>query len=314
MEHSTLSHAGSRHFQVKQVANGVFAAISAPGTGSLGNSAIIDLGDAALVVDTFLTVQAAEDLRTAAMELTGKPVSYVVNTHWHSDHISGNQVFAPGAQIIATTATRRIMATFGADRLARQQANPEAVYQEIRETDKQIAQEPNRKLKQEMQWENDSDREYANMLPDFIYTLPTVTFDKEIIIHGKDRTARIMTCGGGHTQSDAFVYLPEERIAVMGDLVLSKHHPFMGYADLKAWLQILEQVEELGVDAIIPGHGEICAMDAVHKMKCYINDITALTKEAAHNRTSLEDIAVPEAYSDWFFTPYFRGNLKKACE
>jgi cyclase len=104
---------GSKHFLLNHVAEGVFAAISVPGSGSVGNAAIIDLGDSTLVVDTFTTIQAAEDLQAAAMYLTGNSVSYVINTHWHSDHTSGNQVFTPKAQIISTCTTREIMATFG---------------------------------------------------------------------------------------------------------------------------------------------------------------------------------------------------------
>ncbi|MFP3511042.1 hypothetical protein SB775_15545 [Peribacillus sp. SIMBA_075] len=53
---------GSKHFRLNQVAEGIFAAISVPGTGSLGNATIIDLGNSTLVVDTFTTIQAAEDL------------------------------------------------------------------------------------------------------------------------------------------------------------------------------------------------------------------------------------------------------------
>jgi glyoxylase-like metal-dependent hydrolase (beta-lactamase superfamily II) len=112
MKNRIETFTGSKHFQLNHVAEGVFAAISVPGTGSLGNAAIIDLGDTTLVVDTFTTIQAAEDLQAAAEHLTGNPVSYVINTHWHSDHTCGNQVFNPTAQIISTSTTREIMATF----------------------------------------------------------------------------------------------------------------------------------------------------------------------------------------------------------
>jgi cyclase len=57
---------GSKYFRLNHIAEGVFAAISVPGTGSLGNAVIIDLGDTTLVVDTFMTIQAAEDLQAAA--------------------------------------------------------------------------------------------------------------------------------------------------------------------------------------------------------------------------------------------------------
>ena len=305
---------GSKHFRLNHVAEGVFAAISVPGTGSVGNAAIIDLGNSTLVVDTFTTIQAAEDLQAAAMHLTGNPVSYVINTHWHSDHTCGNQVFVPKAQIISTSTTHEIMATFGKNRLAQQLSNPEPIYQAINELEEKIQQETDEKLKKEMQWENASDREYMKILPNLVYTLPMITFDQQLSIYGSDRTVQLITYGGGHTQSDAFVYLPEEKIAVMGDLVLSKHHPVMINANPQEWLNILERVELLDVEIIVPGHGEVCSMKELHEVKGYIKDIIALVTEAVQSKKSIDDILVPEAYQDWYFTIYFKTNLKKVYD
>ncbi|RRN67214.1 MBL fold metallo-hydrolase [Peribacillus simplex] len=302
---------GSKHFRLNQVAEGIFAAISVPGTGSLGNATIIDLGNSTLVVDTFTTIQAAEDLQAAAIYLTGNPVSYVINTHWHSDHTSGNQLFTPEAQIISTSITREIMDSFGKNRVAQQLSNPEPIYQAIDDLEGKIQQEMNENLKKEMQWENASDREYMKTLPNLIYSLPTITFDQQMSIHGSERTVQLITYGGGHTQSDAFVYLPEEKTAVMGDLVLSKHHPVMINANPQEWLTILERVELLGLETIIPGHGEICSMKELHEVKGYINDILTLVTETVQSKKSIDDILVPKAYQDWYFTTYFKTNLKK---
>ncbi|PLT28648.1 MBL fold metallo-hydrolase [Peribacillus deserti] len=302
---------GSKHFRLKQVAEGVFAAISVPGTGSVGNAAIIDLGDSTLVVDTFTTIEAAEDLREAATFLTESPVSYVINTHWHSDHTSGNQVFTPDAQIISTFATREIMNTFGKSRLAQQLSNPEPIYQAIAEVEKNLQQETDKKLKRELQWENASDRLYMDSLPNMAYTLPTITFDEQMSIHGRVRTVHLLTYGGGHTQSDAFVYLPEEKIAIMGDLVLSKHHPVMIHANPYEWLTILDRVELLEVEMIVPGHGKVCSMKELREVKEYINDIVKLVEDAVQSEKSIDDISVPKAYEDWYFSTYFKSNLKK---
>jgi cyclase len=314
MKNRIETFTGSKHFRLNHVAKGVFAAISVPGTGSVGNAAIIDLGDTTLVVDTFNTIQAAEDLQAAAMYLTGNPVSYVVNTHWHSDHTSGNQVFTPQAQIISTSTTREIMATFGKNRLAQQLSNPEPIYQAIDDLEEKMQQETDEKLKKEMQWENASDREYMKILPNLVYTLPTITFDQQMSIHGSDRTVQLITYGGGHTQSDAFVYLPEEKTAIMGDLVLSKHHPVMMNANPQVWLHILNRVELLGVETIVPGHGEVCSMKELHEVKGYINDIVALVAETVQSKKSIDDILVPKAYQDWYFTTYFKANLKKVYD
>jgi cyclase len=314
MTNPTKTYQGSKHFILNEVTEGVFAAISIPGTGSLGNAAIIDLGDSTLVVDTFTTIEAAEDLKEAAKYVTGKAVSYCLNTHWHSDHTSGNQVFASEAQIISTALTRHIMATFGQKRLAEQLSNPETIYRAIDETEEKIKQETNVKLKKEMQWENASDRAYMEMLPELQYTLPTITFEQQLSIHGSKRSVQVITYGGGHTDSDAFVYLPEERIAIMGDLVLSKHHPVLMHANPTEWLDILDRVERLDINTIVPGHGEVCSMKELREVKGYIKDILTMVNEAVQNNKSIDDMTVPKAYQDWYFTTYFKSNLNKVYD
>lgn len=80
-------------------------------------------------------------MKAAAEYLTGNSVSYVINTHWHSDHTSGNQLFTPTTQIISTSITREIMDTFARDRLAQYRENTEQLYQAIDELEEQIQQE-----------------------------------------------------------------------------------------------------------------------------------------------------------------------------
>lgn len=99
----------TQHFDLEQVADGIFAAIVIPGNAAQGNAAIIDLGDSTLIFDTFLTAQAAEELQDSAELLTGRLATYVVNSHYHLDHVMGNQVFFPHATFIATSQTRTLM-------------------------------------------------------------------------------------------------------------------------------------------------------------------------------------------------------------
>jgi len=107
------------HYRLLEVADGVHAAIDVPGGGAAGNAAIVDLGGSTLVFDTGMTPQAGAELRRAAEEVA--PVSVVVNSHWHADHIRGNQAF-PGTEIVATTRTKELIETRGIERLAEHKA------------------------------------------------------------------------------------------------------------------------------------------------------------------------------------------------
>src|SRR5512136_3357477 len=117
----------SKHFRLQQLAEGVYAVIHIDGGTAIGNAGIIDLGDRTLVYDTLMTPQAGEDLHTAAEALTGRPVDAAVNSHWHYDHIWGNQAFGADTDIISTEETRRlIIATRGHGAFDEFMANAEA--------------------------------------------------------------------------------------------------------------------------------------------------------------------------------------------
>ena len=80
----------SENFTVQQLAPGVWAAIHNDQYGkAICNAGIVDLGDKTLVFDPFMTPQAAKELRLLAEELTNRPVTMVVNSHYHNDHIRG---------------------------------------------------------------------------------------------------------------------------------------------------------------------------------------------------------------------------------
>lgn len=95
--------AASPRFTVKEVAPGVFAAVANPADeSSLGNAGFVVGPDAVLVVDTFATPEAAQDLYAEIRRRTPLPVRWVVDTHEHLDHTGGNAVFgAAGAAILA---------------------------------------------------------------------------------------------------------------------------------------------------------------------------------------------------------------------
>jgi glyoxylase-like metal-dependent hydrolase (beta-lactamase superfamily II) len=67
----------------------VEGAIATPDGGGRGNAAIVRIDGGTLVFDTGMTPQAGAELRRAAERLA--PVRWVVNSHWHGDHIRGTR-------------------------------------------------------------------------------------------------------------------------------------------------------------------------------------------------------------------------------
>src|SRR5512143_2185534 len=107
----------SSHFSVYELSDGIFAAIAVEGGAAVSNAGILDLGDRTLVFDTFLTPQAGYDLRLAAQQLTGREPELVINSHYHNDHIWGNQAFGPQTLFVSTAQTLDLMRTSGAEEL-----------------------------------------------------------------------------------------------------------------------------------------------------------------------------------------------------
>src|SRR5262249_1308970 len=108
-------------FDIKPVADGVYAAISKPAYKVNCNAVIIFLGDSVLVVDTHSKPSAARALIEQIKKLTDKPVRYVVNTHFHWDHYQGNEAYPSswpaGIEIISSEATRDNIQRLGIPRV-----------------------------------------------------------------------------------------------------------------------------------------------------------------------------------------------------
>jgi cyclase len=99
--------------QKVQIADGIYQFITAPdGYVPNGNSVVIVNENDVLVFDTFTRPSTARTVLVEIRKITDKPVRYVVNSHWHPDHWSGNEVYAqafPNLEIIATEETRQFM-------------------------------------------------------------------------------------------------------------------------------------------------------------------------------------------------------------
>jgi glyoxylase-like metal-dependent hydrolase (beta-lactamase superfamily II) len=192
---------------------------------------------------------------------TNKPVSCIINTHWHYDHTMGNQTYLdafPGAEIISTTATRDLAISNGP---------PEkfipAYQEEIVNVDKKLASEKDSDG-QPLTAEHRKHMELAKA--DFEFwirdaktakgALPSTTVTESLVLHRGERTIEIRFLGEGHTPGDLVVYLPKERIVATGDLVVHPV-PFGGATNLKEWPKTLQALKKLDAATIVPGHGQI---------------------------------------------------------
>ncbi len=99
--------------QKVQIADGIYQFITAPdGYVPNGNSVVIVNENDVVVFDTFSRPSTARTVLAEIRKITDKPVRYVVNSHHHPDHWSGNEVYVqafPNLEIIATQEARQFM-------------------------------------------------------------------------------------------------------------------------------------------------------------------------------------------------------------
>jgi len=269
--------AQSEKFEVVKVADGVYAVIrqEPPGFAVESNSVFIIREDGVVVVDAQSNIASTKAVLAALRKLTDKPVKYVINTHWHDDHIIGNQVYAdafPNVEFIAHANTRSYLPTDGmTNRRKFHEALPGVVKQfsEAIKNNKNLRGEP---LTEEERTSLLSDVSLAEgymTVPDgFRPILPTITVEDKLTLYGGGRTIEILYLGRAHTSGDIVINLPSEHVVVAGDLLVWPV-PFVGadQSHVGDWGATLEKLRALQPAVIIPGHGPVMHDDSYLRME-----------------------------------------------
>jgi cyclase len=244
--------------KVTKLAGGVYEIEHGAGAES-GNTTVI-IGDRQVfVVDTgFLPSAAREDI-AQIRQWTAKPISFVLNTHFHNDHNFGNRIYLdafPALTIIAHVETKKEMDMFGpssADRYKRGGAALQQMLDTGKNSDgQQLSADYIKQVKEAL-------ARHALVLAELKavkFQTATLTFDHDFTIDLGNREAQVKFLGRGNTGGDAVVYLPKEKIVVAGDLVVNPIPDiYDGYPS--EWIQTLQNLAALDANTIVPGHGSI---------------------------------------------------------
>jgi cyclase len=277
-------------FEIKPIAEGVYAAIAKPAYKVNCNAAIILFDEGVLVVDTHSKPSAARALIEQIKKITDKPVRYVVNTHFHWDHYQGNEAYPSswpaGVEIISSEATRANIEQRGIPRVKHEIAT---MPQEIEKLQADLDKASDPKQKDEIRGNLLQAQAYFAELKSMQVTLPTMTFDRSLILHRKSRTVEILWLGNAHTNGDVWVYLPKERVLVTGD-ALHGWTPYMGDSYPFDWIQTLDAAEKLDFDQVIGGHGGVIQGKQKFELwKEYFHDLLDETGQAYARGASLDE-------------------------
>ena len=292
------------YFTIEQVADGVYAALATDMTDALGNAVIVNLGDHALVFDTFASNAAGEQLERAVRGLTRRHARWIVNSHHHGDHVFGNWAFIESGPIISTHQTREEIIKLG-----------NLVGHHLTTTNQELEMlRALSKTKQEEKSQEISDLENRlSYLDNRLLGMPTLLFQEKLTLLDINHTAEIITLGGGHTVSDSFIYLPEARTLLLADLFFQgEHHPWVGDGNPVEWVRILEEILTYPADKFVPGHGKVGGRADVEKFLAYMRDFADIVEQKRQSPDM--EIHIPEQYASWEGPEWFEQSIAKLTE
>ena len=219
-----------------------------------------------VIIDTPMLPEEAYDLRDQLRQMSELDIAYIIYTHQHFDHVMGSAFL-----------TKRTIAYNGAisgiKYLETSLANDITLFfPDLYEEKKEI---------------------FDNL--DII--LPQITFFNELRLYMGDRTLELSFVGG-HSSASIVIYVPEDRVVFCGDNVVTGILPVTANCRFGPWIEMLRRVEEMEVDIIVPGHGDIGGKELARNMRFYFEGMrdrvrslfnVGATKEEVLQRIDLTD-------------------------
>ena len=262
---------------------------------AMGNVTVIINEHDVVLVDAGGAPVAARRIIAGIRKLTSKPVSTVIDTHWHGDHTLGNQEYAkvwPGVQIIARPETR---AALLGDKIgyvkdiaknvdSRRQQWGE-VADELRKKgdpdDIKVADFLDNYFKHDI---DVTQREYRMVE----ITPPDLTFTGDITLYRGKREIRLLYLGKANTEGDIVVYLPQEKLVASGDMVAA---PPFAFKDALETDDTLEALDALDFDTLVPGHGPVLqGKDYLHQLQALLKDVERQVRPLMQQGLGVDDI------------------------
>jgi glyoxylase-like metal-dependent hydrolase (beta-lactamase superfamily II) len=231
-----------------QIADGVFLFMTPPygNVGLDGNSIAVVSRNGVLVFDTNGTPAAASAVLQEIRKLTDQPVRYVVNSHWHWDHWYGTEIYRqafPDVQIIAHEKTRQMMMgpalEFNRPGIERDLPGYIASLGKRSPPPEDLAEA----------------RFFLEQKKNVHHTFPNVTFTDRMDLYLGERRIQVLHYERAVTPGDTFLYLPQEKILITGDLLVNPISFALSCYPTE-WLHTLEKLDALDVSVMVTGHGE----------------------------------------------------------
>lgn len=272
----STSQATGLPFTLKPLGQNVYAAIDDPKGDSGANAGFVIGDNGVLVVDTFENPAAAKQLLSEIRKRTPLPVKYVVNTHYHLDHVAGNKVFADagavviGHQNVAGWIHTENLKFFGKD------------------------------IKPEQK----------SMVENLV--TPDISYESALSLSLGKRTVYV-GFAPGHTGGDSWIAIPDAKVVFWGDLFWHRTLPNLIDASTADWAKTLSDFRDFAHSSSVdvPGHGDVGNNGDVAEFHDYLVNLRAMVKKAVDEGKTGDELVnavmptLKEKYGKWDFFDFF---------
>jgi len=260
----------SQHVYYLQGATG----IATDNYGFVSNAAFVVTDEGVVVFDTLGTPVLGARLLSEIRKVTDAPIRVVYISHYHADHMYGTQAFSEiGAEVVAPDGAQRYLEGETAD---------------TRLVERRQSLAP---------WVNGD----------------TYLVHPDRFLHGEERfelggiNIRVVNVGSAHSEGDLILFVEEDRILFSGDIIFEGRIPFLGSANSDRWLEVLNELEAVKVQAIVPGHGAAAAnpQSIVELTKRYLSFVRGAMQRAVDDWIPFDEAYAATDWNDFIEYPAF---------
>ncbi|HIA58556.1 MAG TPA: MBL fold metallo-hydrolase [Gammaproteobacteria bacterium] len=259
--------------RLEEVAEGIYFATGNGALYTMSNALIIERDEDVVVVDSHITPAAGRALLDSIRVVTSKPVTTLINSHYHYDHANGVPAFGPDIEIIGHEVTY--------EKLTADPANEHTYLSSLQRFDNTVARleqelenASSTQERQELQEQLEFWQAHVSAQEEIVFTPPTTTLRDTLTLYRGGREIQLHYFGRAHTGGDLAIYLPEEKIVFTGDMMLGGVS-YMGDGYVTEWADTLQALKQLDFDLVLPGHGPGFSDRArIDNVQAYYTDLT----------------------------------------
>lgn len=246
------------------------------------NGVFIVTPEGVVVYDAQFDPKGAEIVKREIALITDQPITHLIYSHFHGDHILGATAYDSSVTVIAHKWAKELIALAKSDRrgsdqienyLAPIRGNPELL-----------------------------------RIPDRGINRNTTLFS------GKPYEIKILDFDHSHTLGDIGIYFQQDKVLAMGDAYVNGYVGFLGQSMLKPWIARLDRALDLEADVVVPGHGRIQGAEKLLVYRDYLEDFRNDVHAHLEIHGNTNDYELPAEYSKLGARYFLQGNFYRAWE